>query len=285
MINTLIFGGGGILGIAFIGAIKFLEQSGILKNITTYNGSSIGAISALSLALGYTPTELADIIFIIDSNKLLECKLINWWHNKCYGSDVYVNKILQSLIEYKFHKKDITFSELFQKTGKNLIINTTCISQNKSCHFNYINEPDMPIWLAVRMSISIPYIFPPVFYKNNYYVDACVACNIPLFMFDLNNTLIFNLNNYHDKKIKTIKTIKTKQDPNLNNDSHTNFLAFFKQLYKSIGKTTYHHPNILTINIPNYSSLDNIDNQDKLKLINIGYDQTKEFIINRIKSK
>lgn len=43
--ENLVFEGGGVKGLAFCGALKILEQKGIMANVKRLAGSSAGAIS------------------------------------------------------------------------------------------------------------------------------------------------------------------------------------------------------------------------------------------------
>lgn len=44
--KNLVFKGGGVKGIAYVGALKALENAGILPEITGFAGTSAGAITA-----------------------------------------------------------------------------------------------------------------------------------------------------------------------------------------------------------------------------------------------
>ena len=61
-IKNLVFEGGGMRGISFAGAIGELEKQGLLKDVEKVCGTSVGAITALTLALGYTAKEMEAII-------------------------------------------------------------------------------------------------------------------------------------------------------------------------------------------------------------------------------
>ena len=50
--RNLVFEGGGVKGIAYVGAWEVLQKKGILKDIKRVGGTSAGAINALLLALG-----------------------------------------------------------------------------------------------------------------------------------------------------------------------------------------------------------------------------------------
>jgi NTE family protein len=47
------FSGGGIRGIAFGGALQFLEEYDLLSQVKNFAGSSAGAVVASGLAIGY----------------------------------------------------------------------------------------------------------------------------------------------------------------------------------------------------------------------------------------
>lgn len=50
--RNLVFEGGGVKGIAYVGAMQVLAQRGVLKKIQRVGGTSAGAINALIMALG-----------------------------------------------------------------------------------------------------------------------------------------------------------------------------------------------------------------------------------------
>ncbi|MFO7642865.1 MAG: patatin-like phospholipase family protein, partial [Desulfosarcina sp.] len=50
--RNLVFEGGGVKGIAYVGAMQVLAQRGLLEDILRVGGTSVGAIQALMVALG-----------------------------------------------------------------------------------------------------------------------------------------------------------------------------------------------------------------------------------------
>ena len=52
-IKCLTFSGGGIRGLSYIGCLKALEEFNILAQTECFVGTSVGAIFALLLNLGY----------------------------------------------------------------------------------------------------------------------------------------------------------------------------------------------------------------------------------------
>lgn len=61
---TCLFGGGAIRGVSYIGAVKALEELGIIPDRLA--GSSVGSIFAALLAVGYNAEELKDIFIKVN---------------------------------------------------------------------------------------------------------------------------------------------------------------------------------------------------------------------------
>ena len=63
MIDTLVFSGGGIKGIGFVGCLNCLIEKGLYeqKNIKKLIGTSAGSIIATFLAVGYTIKEINEL--------------------------------------------------------------------------------------------------------------------------------------------------------------------------------------------------------------------------------
>ena len=66
--RNLIFEGGGVKGIAYIGAMQVLQTRGILGSITRVGGTSAGAINALLFALNYSIDETQEILWKLNFN-------------------------------------------------------------------------------------------------------------------------------------------------------------------------------------------------------------------------
>ena len=65
--DTLVIAGGSSKGIVTLGALQYLYDNNIGKNINTYIGTSSGSIICFLLIIGYTPIE---IIVYICTNQL-----------------------------------------------------------------------------------------------------------------------------------------------------------------------------------------------------------------------
>jgi predicted acylesterase/phospholipase RssA len=76
--------------------------------------------------------------------------------------------------------KDITFQELYEWNEVDLKLGVTNLSTKKFEYLCKDTHPNMPISLACRASSAIPFVFVPVQYKGQYYVDGGVLGNLPV---------------------------------------------------------------------------------------------------------
>src|SRR5690349_44031 len=62
-VRNLVLEGAGVRGVAYVGAIKYLEEKGMVKDLDKVAGTSAGAIAALAISLGYNSKEIEDLIY------------------------------------------------------------------------------------------------------------------------------------------------------------------------------------------------------------------------------
>ena len=192
-INTLLCAGGGVRCIAFIGIFKKLEE--LIKNkieipkidIKTVAGVSAGSIFGLLYILGYTSKEMEDEIL----HKKLD-KFMNFLNK--YGLDSGNNIMLwiESLIVKKEYSGNLTFEELFNKTGKNFKVYAANLNKYSFVEFSNKCTPKLKVLDAIRMSISIPFMFTinkfnlqssELSLDGDIYVDAGLIQNYPIELF------------------------------------------------------------------------------------------------------
>ena len=67
--KNLVFEGGGVKGIAYVGAMEVFEKKQILQNIVRVGGTSAGAINAVLFAAGFSNVETLAELSKLDFNK------------------------------------------------------------------------------------------------------------------------------------------------------------------------------------------------------------------------
>jgi NTE family protein len=179
MYTNLVFSSGGIKGICFIGALIELEKLDLLKNITHFAGTSVGSIIATLIAIGYTPKETKRIMLgeKIDFDKIADTSnyIVDIYHfinqyGMAYGD--YLYQAMGDVIKQKTGNEDYTFGDLYRDKGYNLVITAVNLNRKKLVYFYHETYPDLPIRVAIRMSTSVPFLYIPYIYNNEYYVDG-----------------------------------------------------------------------------------------------------------------
>lgn len=203
--RNIVFEGAGTRGIAYCGALQQMEEHNWLQNVQRVGGTSAGAVSALTVALGYNSNEIRQLIQGTSFKKLNDGHFLfagginrmtnyfGWYRNK--KTDEWLGKI----IEAKTGNADITFRQL-KETGryKDLYVTGTCLNKQQLIIFSHETYPDMKVRDAVRISMSIPLYFEPAFIDakgNTFYhpkdktgldivVDGGITGNFPIRIFD-----------------------------------------------------------------------------------------------------
>lgn len=198
MITTLCIGAGGIKGLSIISALKYLNDQNYIdfNKIETYSCVSVGAIIGILLIIGYKPNDIYNIKFDFDTlSPYFSLDLLFEKYGFDNGDKIidFFNKIILNKID----NINITFLELYNLTKKEFLISTTNYTQNCEKIFNYKDTPDVPVILAVRMSISIPIIYTPILYKNDYYIDGAIINKVYIPKnSNPENTLVIYLDKY-----------------------------------------------------------------------------------------
>jgi len=213
---SLVFEGGGVRGIAYVGIIRRLHEAGLLGNIKNIGGSSAGSQIAALLALRFTITEIEEI--------MIELPLESFKDNSCgcfrdiyrfinefgYNKGEFMNNYFEDIIKRKTGIKEATFKNLYDKTNMHLRITGTCLETESLEVFDHINTPDMPVSLAIHISSCIPFFFKAVKYNKRTYVDGGCLKNLPLDLFldKEGKTLAFDLVSNEEDKDHRIRNLK-----------------------------------------------------------------------------
>ena len=221
-IDTICFCGAVVVGFACIGVMDYIESHNIINinNINTFAGTSSGAFIALYYALNYTTKEIIDITNNLNLQDIFNIKISNIIKLKELNDGSKILNLINTLIYNKCNKYDITFYELYNLTNKKLIIIGYNKTLEKETVFSYDYTPNMSIAIAVRISTSLPILFTPVLYNNNYYIDGGIVnffpynhCN-PKTTLGIYIKIIDNINIFH--KINNIINYNQQIKPQYN---------------------------------------------------------------------
>ena len=269
MIKNLVFSGGGVKGYSFIGCLRALEELKILGNIEAISATSVGALFSILYIIGYDSKELEQIFTNINIDNLQNFEILNFKNNYGFDNGENMMKFLKVLFIEKGFDINITFLELYQKTKIKFIVTGTNISKQKINYFNYEDNPDMEILMALRITMSIPIIYEYVTYNNNIYVDGGLLDDYPIDYFrkDANNTIGFLMYDYSET---------------LNIEKLDEYLySFLFCLLKKVNKfkKKIYKENTIIIKQDKVGIIDfNLSLEDKKELFNLVYNNIMNFL-------
>lgn len=227
---NLVLQGGGIKGLAYIGALRYLEEQDYQVNYIS--GSSVGAVIGALIAAGYDSYELEEIVnslpisILINKNNLKE-SLKKKGLNSIKDLENYIDNLL-------IKKGKRVFSDF--KIGKNykIIIITTSLNFKRIFVLPYdlkllnINPDSFPVAKAVAMSASMPLFYEPYNINGFSFYDGGVSDNYPTWCFS--NALALKVS--QEKKI--ITNLKNKVFGSINNPNDIKEVYINTSGYKSI---------------------------------------------------
>jgi NTE family protein len=189
---NLVFEGGGVKGVAYAGAINVLQEQQLLGEVNQVAGTSAGTLTALLLALNYSPGDVQQIIMQIDFAKFDDghfpgdlVRLIEDYG--LYKGD-YAQCVLECVVHHKTQDRLTTFKDLANadaaKGYRNPRFFSTNVNKTQSVEFSSRNNETVPLAIAARMSMSIPLFFAAREYASDVYVDGGVLRNYPIDAFD-----------------------------------------------------------------------------------------------------
>ncbi|MDQ3317374.1 MAG: patatin-like phospholipase family protein, partial [Actinomycetota bacterium] len=203
----LVFEGGGVKGIALVGAYSVLEERGYEPQ--NMAGASAGAIVAALIAAGYGAEELKGIIANLDYDQfkdeaiedrfpmgktlsilkdlgIYEGEAFEGWMRRLLedrGVRTFGDLVRRDDVELKYrYKLQVIASDV---TERRLLV-----LPRDAPSLGITRPDDLDVARAVRMSMSIPIFFEPVRFTNkqtneeHLIVDGGMLSNFPVWLFD-----------------------------------------------------------------------------------------------------
>jgi NTE family protein len=185
--TNVVFEGGGVKGIAYGGALEVLEQQGILGEIDRVAGTSAGAITAVLVALRYTPAEVKSLLYNLDFSRFEDGRLgglLRLLRRYGYYKGDYYLGLMRCLVGAKTGNPRATFADLRRLQMRDLHVFTTDLNRRQARELSFDKSPGFEVALAARMSGSFPLFFAAIRQDRDVYVDGGVLRNYPIDAFD-----------------------------------------------------------------------------------------------------
>ena len=281
---TCLFGGGAVRGMAYVGAVKALEELGIYP--VNVGGSSVGSAVAALMAVGYDATDIKELFLDVNFDLFRDIQFNLGPKFALSKGEVFLNWI-RELIESKYYgenyEKGKNRSVTFKDIEKNLTIITTDISNFKCQEFSKKATPDFEIATAVRISCGLPGLMKPYEYNNTLLVDGDLQKSMPMWQ------LSENILNDRERVIEfRLEGQYAGDDKNAIDYVNTVYSCitsictdFISSMYGKRDKFDY-----ITINTGNVIVVDfNCPREKREQLIKEGYEQTIHYFREILPSK
>lgn len=276
MYTGLVLSGGGYKGLCQLGVLHYLDEKNLISDIQEYCGTSVGAIICTLLSVGYSHYDIYNFAVkenILKQNNTLDISSI-FFKWGVVDLDGMMDKIQNRIYNKIGTGIELSFKELYKKTGKKINI---CFGDIDNCEMVYASvdsTPDMNCMDALKYSCNIPLVFQtPSTESSIRGIDGGFGDHFPL------QHLI-------NKNVKGIIGIQTKRsDKNGTNiplfDYLLKTLMFSIMQLQNINKKRADNPNNLIIELEDcitVSIMDLITSETvKRNLFMNGYNFTKEY--------
>ena len=181
--------GGGIRGLAHIGALEALEERGALRAVKEYIGISAGALIAFCMCVGTTLSELRMMATVLDFGSIRDLEpetMLSFMETFGLDTGANLEKLARAVLRAKGLSPTLTFEELTaaRPTLPRLRIFATDLNTCTITELSTATSPTMELATALRASTCIPIYFQPVRHPitGHYLVDGGVVSHSP-FMF------------------------------------------------------------------------------------------------------
>ncbi len=276
MWSNLVVSGGGLAAITYFGCLKYInENKGMKEHIKNILGVSSGSIFSLLLVLGCTLDDCKSWLYDVKNMNLNKITLKSLVTLKSeYGLDNGdgVQNAVKKLLDRMKVDHAITFKQISQVYGKNLIVCSANITTKSLFYFSVDTTPELSVLDAIKASTSIPLVFTPYVLNEEYHVDPFVYDNFPFHFFE-----------------NTEHTIGLNLTTRSNNNN--NFMNFFTNIFNSIiyyNSVKKHKNECMLVGQGNGFDLRRmrfaIDDKTVDQQIEYGYETLKEFVEIKIKN-
>lgn len=315
-IECVVCSGGGVVGISMLGAIQVLRERQILNKVKYLVGSSSGAIICTLVALGasneFIQRKLSSVdlstLFTIVGHSLNYKNVVDKYLCAYYGLPELIMNLglcssqpfidwFASCIEELGYNREITFVDLYNKTGIHLVITTSSLNTKTTLYLTRSSYPYMKVLDAVNASILLPFIFQPLKLYDPHFssekplvlCDGGMLTNTSIEAFDVvsNEGEIIGFNR---KTIGFLPIDNGKFYPDyFDIDNILDYsLAVIKTLHNKIHLDQTHQPyfweRIVPIETASINAIDfDISGENMKFLIESGYRATSKFLDQRKK--
>lgn len=275
--NTVVLSGGAARGFGLLGAMQYIQDQNKLGGIKKYIGSSIGAIIAYLICIGYTPTELMVILcqkHLLPEKMSKQIDIMNIFHGAGAVPYHIIQEFLEKLTIHKI-KRYITLSELHTRFEKELVCCTYNATLFQPEYISYKSHPQLDCITALRMTSNLPFLFEVFTYDDYRYIDGGIVDNFPVGQVQDEDTAVAV------RVCMTPSTIPEKQEENMLSEILSMvFIPMARIEHMTMEMMLNKRPDmdIISVDIPSYMSYKfHLSHTNKFDMFSKGYETIKKY--------
>lgn len=249
-IKYIALSGGGPSSCISYSIMRELEKKNFwkLNNIQAFYASSSGVYMSILLSLGYNWDWMDEFIIKRPWQEVGEINsgiFVDYVNKSGFLDCEWTKNLLSPLLEGKGLKSDATMKDLYEFTKKKLYVYVTNVKRDfEKIVITHESYPDLPVYKALHMTMTLPGIFIPICDEKGIYVDGGFLNHYPII--DLVKD-----NNIENEEVLGINLLSSQEKYEINTQNNN------VKLYKIIGN--------MILKMINYSNDHNILFEEILK--------------------
>lgn len=169
---TVVLGGGGMKGLAHVGALKVLHRHGLVPD--EYVGTSVGSYIAALAAGGLSPAQMEEVALSIRAKDILDYDWTTLLFRRSRARSLYRGKALHDLVRRTLPV------DRFDLLPHPLFVSSVDLGTGREVIWGLPGYTEVPIHDCVVASCSIPGVYPPKKINQFYFVDGGLVDTLPV---------------------------------------------------------------------------------------------------------
>ena len=265
MFHSIALGGGGIRGFLILGALKEIEErQGLIFPDGIY-GCSVGSVIAVGLAFGLTYEQMEEIGY----------KFVNTSGFLPSFRHATILAFMQKKGLFTMDLMEEMFLRIFDSVGVDLrgkMISDTpqklyLLASNITTQRPTLLTGNIPLLAAMKASCCLPFIYHPQMIHNQLYIDGGVYSE-NMYEAVPKGTLVLDI--AHIKRAIFPSTLES-----------ISIFDMVRTLWAGL-RSIRVHADAINLNIDGIYLLDELKDEDKIRMIDAGYSQAVRFFSKRV---
>ncbi len=169
---ALVLGGGGMKGLAHVGALRALEERGWVPEVLL--GTSMGALLGAAWANGFDTSERGDVALSLERSDVFRLARRDMAMKLVRAPAIYRGAPLEELV--RGFVGGLTFEDLQRR----LVTASVDINSGMQVYWGLPGLRHVSVADAVLASCALPGFFPPREIDGRFFVDGALADNLPV---------------------------------------------------------------------------------------------------------